>query len=114
MSGMEYDEAAAERLEAVYLGPDIVAQRNDILRRLSISDGESVLDIGSGPGFLTSIMADATGPTGNVVGVDISKQMVDRAISKSTQPWLSYQVADATKLPFEGESFDVVVSTQVA
>jgi len=114
MSGMEYDEAAAERLEAVYLGPDVVNQRRDTLERLSITGGESVLDIGSGPGFLATEMADATGSTGKVVGVDISKQMVDRAASKSTQPWLSYQVADATELPFEDESFDVVVSTQVA
>ena len=114
MSGMEYDEAAAERLEAVYLGPDVVAQRQDSLKRLSVSEGESVLDIGSGPGFLTTALADATGPSGKVVGVDISKQMVDRAASKSTQSWLSYEVADATALPFKDESFDVVVSTQVA
>ncbi len=111
---MEYDEAAAERLEAVYLGPDVVAQRQDTLRCLSIVDGERVLDIGSGPGFLATALAEATGPSGKVVGVDISKQMVDRAASKSTHPWLSYQVADATKLPFEDDSFDVVVSTQVA
>jgi len=114
MSGMEYDEAAAERLEAVYLGPDVVAQRQDSLSRLSVSEGESVLDIGSGPGFLTTALAEATGPSGKVVGVDISKQMVDRAASKSTQPWLSYEVADATALPFKDESFDVVVSAQVA
>lgn len=114
MSGMEYDEAAAERLEAVFLGPDVVAQRHDTLRRLSISEGESVLDIGSGPGFLATALAEATGPSGKVVGIDISRQMVDRAASMSTQPWLSYQVADATEVPFENETFDVVVSTQVA
>lgn len=114
MSGMEYDEAAAERLEAVYLGPDVVAQRHDTLSRLSISEGEHVLDIGSGPGFLAAALARASGPSGKVVGIDISKQMVDRAASKSIHPWLSYQVAEATDLPFEDESFDVVVSTQVA
>ena len=106
MSGMEYDEAAAERLEAVYLGPDVVAQRNDTLGRLSITYGESILDIGSGPGFLATSLAEATGPSGKVVGVDISMQMIDRAASKPTQPWLSYQVADAADLPFDSESFD--------
>ncbi len=37
--GMEYDEAAAERLEAVYLGPDVVRQREDTLRRISVQSG---------------------------------------------------------------------------
>ena len=114
MSGMEYDEAAVERLEAVYLGPDVVAQREDTLRRLSISKGEKVLDIGSGPGFLATAMAEATGPSGDVVGVDISQQMVDRAVSQSPHSWLSYDVADATALPFKDNNFDVVASTQVA
>lgn len=114
MSGLQYDDAAAERLEAVYLGPDIVAQRADTLRRLSIQTGETVLDLGSGPGFLTLAMAEATGPEGAVIGVDISPQMVERATSRTSQSWLSYQVADATRLPFADASFDVVVSTQVA
>ena len=114
MSGMEYDEAAAERLEVVYLGPDMVAQRKDTLRRLLVSEGEAVLDIGSGPGFLAAALAEAAGPSGKVVGVDISKQMVERAASRSEHSWLSYEVANAANLHFEDESFDVVVSTQVA
>ena len=112
--GMEYDDAAAERLEAVYLGPDVVAQRNDTLRRIAVQKGEHVLDIGSGPGFLATAIADQAGPTGKVVGVDISQQMVDRASQRSQRNWLGYQCADATALPFEDNSFDVVVSTQVA
>jgi len=112
--GMEYDEAAAARLEAVYLGPDVIAQRNDTLGRIAVQEGERVLDIGSGPGFLAEAIADQTGPTGKVVGVDISQQMVDRASQRSQSEWLSYQCADATELPFEDSSFDVVVSTQVA
>lgn len=114
MPSMEYDEEAAKRLEAVYLGPDIVAQRKDTLERLLVSQGESVLDIGSGPGFLASELAAATGPTGKVVGVDISPQMVERAAANTTQSWVSFEVADATALPFEDHCFDVVVSTQVA
>lgn len=114
MPGMEYDEDAAERLEAVYLGPDMAAQRADTLARLAIRPGERVLDIGSGPGFLATDMAEATGPSGQVTGVDLSPQMVARAAARATRPWLSYHEADATDLPFEDASFDVVVSTQVA
>lgn len=112
--GMQYDDAAAERLEAVYLGPDVVAQRNDTLQRIAVQAGERVLDIGSGPGFLAAMIADQTGPNGEVVGIDISRQMVDRASQRNQREWLSYQCADAVALPFEDDSFDVVVSTQVA
>lgn len=112
--GMEYDDAAADRLEAVYLGPDVVAQRKDTIQRIAIQEGERVLDIGSGPGFLAAMIAEQTGPNGRVIGVDISQQMVDRASQRNQREWLSYQCADAAALPFEDNSFDVVVSTQVA
>jgi arsenite methyltransferase len=114
MAGMEYDDAAAQRLEAVYLGPDVVAQRHDTLTRLAVESGERILDIGSGPGFLAEALADRTGPNGQVIGVDISRQMIARASSRNTRAWLTYEMADATSLPFDDNSFDVVVSTQVA
>ena len=112
--GMEYDDAAAERLEAVYLGPDVVAQREDTIKRLAVQKGERVLDIGSGPGFLAAVIAQQTGPDGSVVCVDISEQMVERAGQRNEHEWLEYQCADATELPFADDCFDVVVSTQVA
>ncbi|MEX0340912.1 MAG: methyltransferase domain-containing protein [Arenibacterium sp.] len=112
--GMEYDTAAAESLEAVYLGPDVVAQRNDTMQRIAVQQGERVLDIGSGPGFLAAAIADQTGPNGKVIGIDISPQMVDRAGQRNQREWLSYQCADAVALPFPDGYFDVVVSTQVA
>jgi arsenite methyltransferase len=112
--GMEYDDAAAERLEAVYLGPDIIAQREDTLQRIAVQEGERVLDIGSGPGFLAAEIAAQTGSNGKVVGVDISQQMVERASRRNEREWLSYQCADATALPFGDDYFDVLVSTQVA
>lgn len=114
MPSMEYDEAAAEQLEAIYLGPDVTAQRQDTLQRLAIREGERVLDIGSGPGFLAAAIAELTGPAGEVVGVDISRQMVDRACQRADRSWLTYRCADATALPFDDNVFDGIVSTQVA
>lgn len=114
MPVMEYDDAAAERLEAAYLGPDVTAQRQDTLRRIAIKPGEDVLDIGSGPGFLAADLADLTGPGGSVTGIDLSQQMVKRASARNTRPWLRYDQGDAAALPYDDSCFDVAVSTQVA
>ncbi len=112
MAALAYDEAASERLEAVYLGRDVVAQRADTLTRLDIRPGETVLDIGSGPGFLAEDMAVRAGASGQVTGIDLSPQMVARAQARSRG--VRYFEADATDLPFDDGSFDVVVSTQTA
>lgn len=114
MPGMTYDDAAAERLEAVYRCADMVAQRRETLRRLALRPGEQVLDIGSGPGFLCGEMADIVGPSGAVQGVDISADMVRRAKARNERGWLAYVEGDAQALPCEADAFDAVVSTQVA
>ena len=114
MASMEYDAAAAERLEAIYLGKDVTAQRADTMRRLALQPGESVIDIGSGPGFLTADIAEAVGPEGRALGLDLSGPMVARARDRATHPALAFDEADATSLPVPDESFDVAVSVQVA
>ena len=60
MTGLEerhsrrYDGVAASlRLEATYATSDLVAQRRAVLDALALRSGERVLDLGSGPGFLT-------------------------------------------------------------
>ena len=57
MSGLKFTEDAARQLEALYLTSDVIAQRAEILRRLRAAEGESVIDIGCGPGFLCESIA---------------------------------------------------------
>ena len=114
MASMEFDNETAERLEAMYLGHDVIAQRKDTLERLALKSGQNVLDIGSGPGFLCQEMAEIVGSSGRVRGIDISPVMVDRARERNSLDWLSYSQADATALPEPDQAYDVVVSTQVA
>ncbi len=111
---MDYDEKAAEKLEAVYLGRDVVAQRAHTMTLLELKPGEHVLDVGSGPGFLCEDMAVAVGPSGRVHGVDISEPLLARAEARKSAGNLSYGFADATALPDDDATYDVVVSTQVA
>jgi len=47
-NGLQFDEDTSRKVEALYLTPDVVAQRGRVLRALELREGERVLDIGSG------------------------------------------------------------------
>src|SRR5437660_949736 len=74
--------------------------------------GERVLDVACGTGVVARLAAARVGPTGAVVGIDLNPGMlsVARSVltdSRSGGP-LQWQEANADKLPFPSESFDVV------
>jgi ubiquinone/menaquinone biosynthesis C-methylase UbiE len=112
-----FDDTASRRLEAVYLTPDIVRQRKEVLAALALQPGETVLDVGSGPGLLMADMAALVGPEGHVTGVDASDSMLTLSRRRFADPPLrertSILKAEATQLPFETGHFDAGVSTQV-
>lgn len=113
-STVEFNEAAARALEAAYRTLDVVEQRAIVLRLLGLEPGQTVLDLGSGPGLFAQELADAVGPTGRVVGLDLSEPMLEMGRRRCADwPQVSFQQGDAAKLPFEPGSFDAVVTTQV-
>jgi len=114
MTGLEYTDKAARRLEAIYLSKDVIAQRNETLRQLELRRGEHVLDIGCGPGFLCESIAEVVGDIGRVVGIDISPDFIARADGRKGHDWIAYRVGDAASLDETDRTFDVAVCTQVA
>ena len=59
-SGLQFDEEISRKVESLYMTPDVVAQRHQVLKALALRDGERVLDIGSGPRLLVySFVASA-------------------------------------------------------
>jgi arsenite methyltransferase len=113
MATLRFDDQAARRLERSYMTPDIVRQREVTLGLLALKPGESVVDIGSGPGFLCESMADAVGDKGRVVGLDISDDLLASAQQRNARPQLTYRKSDAVALDVPDAAFDVAVSTQV-
>lgn len=82
-----------------------------IIDRAKIRSGERVLDVGCGSGSTTFAFAKAVGPSGHVMGIDISAPMLERA-REVTPPGapVEFALADATIYPFAPESFDLLAS----
>jgi len=81
-----------------------------------LQSGEVVLDLGSGAGVDVFLAANKVGPTGRVIGVDMTKEMVDRAkeIAQSySYHNVEFRLGEIEKLPIENESVDVVISNCV-
>jgi ubiquinone/menaquinone biosynthesis C-methylase UbiE len=114
MSGITFSDEIASRLEALYQTADVVAQRTATLAKLGLTPGDSVIDVGSGPGFLCESMADAVGPAGSVLGLDVSSDLIERSTRRNHRPWLSFKVGDATAIGEPNASFDVLTCIQVA
>jgi ubiquinone/menaquinone biosynthesis C-methylase UbiE len=78
-----------------------------------IRNGQSVLDIATGPGEPALTIADLVGPEGKVVGIDAVPEMV--AAARRTADRLGFtnarfDVAPVEHLPFPDDTFDAVVS----
>ena len=112
---LEFDAEASRKVEAVYTTRDVVEQRRAVLEMLAMRPGESVLDIGTGPGFLAAEIAVAAGPTGQVCGIDISDSMLAlaRARVPTDQAPVELRHGEAVRIPYADASFDIAVSTQV-
>ena len=114
---MLYDNKAAAQLEQAYATTDMIVQREELRRSLRASAGESILDLGSGPGFLACELAQEVGATGRIVGVDISSDMNSIASKRIAAAGLGDRIeileGDATALAFADATFDAAVSMQV-
>ncbi|MDQ8024344.1 MAG: methyltransferase domain-containing protein [Moraxellaceae bacterium] len=88
-----------------------------LIADLAISEGEKVLDIGSGTGLLSSYVAARVGPGGRVTGVDPLPHRVALAKGKAIERGLrnlDVQVGRAEDLSgFDDASFDVVYLNSV-
>lgn len=83
-----------------------------MLRVAAVRPGEHVMDIGCGCGATTIDLASRSGPTGRVLGVDISAPMIARARDRATalKSRAEFMLADAATQNFGTDSFDLLTS----
>jgi SAM-dependent methyltransferase len=94
------------------LNDQLAGYHEPFLTTAGVRDTDTVLDIGCGPGWTTRQLAHRA-PGGEVLGVDLSPQMLDLARRRATAEGLAnvtFEQADAQVHPFPDDRFDVVVS----
>ena len=96
-----------------FLGRESTFRRRSV-EVLELEPGESVLELGCGPGNSFGRLREAVGPEGRVVGVDSSRGMVERAARHvEAEGWRNVGAVrgDATRLGVGADRFDAVYAS---
>jgi arsenite methyltransferase len=82
----------------------------------ALQPGQTVLDLGSGGGLDCFLAAKRVGPTGRVIGVDMTAEMIDRARAHARRLGatnVEFRLGEIEHLPVADESVDVIISNCV-
>ncbi|HLI91407.1 MAG TPA: methyltransferase domain-containing protein [Ktedonobacteraceae bacterium] len=93
-------------------------ERARMIRDLEIRPGSFVVDAGCGPGLWTPLLAEAIGPKGRILGVDISPEALITAQRRSAHAWyrpqVQYKLAALEQLPIQYGQADLIFSANVS
>lgn len=81
----------------------------DIVGRVRMRAGSTILEIAAGTGVVTRALALALPADTSIVATDLNQAMLDRAAAAGTSRPVEWRQADAMKLPFPDGVFDTVV-----
>ena len=110
---MGYSE---QDVDAVPAGADMGLGCGNPRAIAGISAGETVLDLGSGGGFDCFLAAAETGPSGKVIGVDMTPSMISKARSNAARGkygQVEFRLGEIENLPVANDSVDVIISNCV-
>jgi SAM-dependent methyltransferase len=82
----------------------------------SLKAGETVLDLGAGAGFDTFLAARQVGPSGKVIGVDMTPAMLEKARHNATKAAFTnveFRLGEIEHLPVADATVDVIISNCV-
>ncbi len=103
-------------LAAVPAGANLGLGCGNPLALAAVAPGDTVLDLGSGAGFDAFLAAERVGPHGNVIGVDLTPEMIEQARANAVRGGYSkveFRLGDIENLPVADASIDHVVSNCV-
>jgi SAM-dependent methyltransferase len=103
-------------LAAIPEGADLGLGCGNPLALLALQEGETVVDLGSGAGIDCFLAARRVGPTGRVIGVDMTAEMIMRA-RKNAQAGgfdnVEFRLGEIEHLPVSDATADAVISNCV-
>lgn len=78
-----------------------------------IEPGDRILEPGCGTGRLTRVLSEAVGPSGRVLAMDISAEMVERAHARGFPDRVDVVFGSVLRVPSDDGSFDKVLCLNV-
>ena len=91
------------------------AQYRGVFDTLAVVEGEHVLDVGCGTGGAVRALAAMVGGVGRVVGLDVSRTMVEEARARAANfaATVEFVLGDAHAMPFPDDMFDAAYALRV-
>ena len=108
-----YDESELSRVPE---GANLALGCGNPVALASLAPGETVLDLGSGAGFDCFLAAERVGPHGQVIGVDMTPEMLERARANAKKGGFAnvdFRLGEIEALPVRNGVVDVVISNCV-
>jgi SAM-dependent methyltransferase len=84
----------------------------DLVALADLQPRERVLDVACGTGVVTRLAAEQPAGGGRIVGLDLNRGMLAAARTGAVGLPIEWREGDATALPFESETFDVILCQQ--
>jgi SAM-dependent methyltransferase len=107
---------SAADTQAVPVGANLGLGCGNPIAIASLQAGETVLDLGSGAGFDCFLAAQAVGASGQVIGVDMTPEMLRKARENAVQGGFTnvdFRLGEIEHLPVADRTVDVIISNCV-
>ncbi|MHA1995674.1 MAG: arsenite methyltransferase [Candidatus Hodarchaeales archaeon] len=111
-----YTDYSQEELENIPKGANLGLGSGNPIRLADIQKGETIVDLGSGAGIDCFLAAQKTGETGNVIGIDMTSQMIDKARRNAKQDEyqnVEFRLGEIEHMPVADSTVDLIVSNCV-